>query len=441
MTAIPPYRRRAETWFPAASAVAALAVYFFVCDAAALAQTGQTAPKERSAVDAVKQKDQELEALRAEQKKSADAARKLEDEIDAIGADRRKLNQSLIDAATRIRAIEDRIAATEARMKPLADKEAALRASLDTRRAAISEVLAALQRMGRRPPPAVMVKPEDALESVRTAMMLGAILPEMRQQAEALASDLAGLVRVRQDIAAERDKLNADLAAQSNERQRMAALIGERQKRQGEVEKSLAGERERAGQLARQAENLKDLIAKLEQGLDSATRASRNAAQGGEAGRRDLAALKDPGRLGPAVAFASAKGLLPLPVNGVKIRDFGATDEFGGTEKGVSIATRSAAQVTAPCDGWVVYCSAVSFVRPTLDPECRRRISCAVGGHGADFGRGGPIRSHRRTGGGDGKRTPGGVRDCGWFWPAGALYRVPKRRVPGRSGPVVGDQR
>jgi septal ring factor EnvC (AmiA/AmiB activator) len=27
----------------------------------------------------------------------------------------------------------------------------------------------------------------------------------------------------------------------------------------------------------------------------------------------------------------------------------------GGAEKGISIAVRAAAQVTAPCDGWVVY--------------------------------------------------------------------------------------
>ena len=46
---------------------------------------------------------------------------------------------------------------------------------------------------------------------------------------------------------------------------------------------------------------------------------------------------------------------MPLPVNGVRIREFGVPDGLGGTEKGISIATRAGAQVTAPCDGWVVY--------------------------------------------------------------------------------------
>jgi septal ring factor EnvC (AmiA/AmiB activator) len=39
----------------------------------------------------------------------------------------------------------------------------------------------------------------------------------------------------------------------------------------------------------------------------------------------------------------------------VKTRDYGAADGLGGTEKGISITTRLGAQVTAPCDGWVVY--------------------------------------------------------------------------------------
>ena len=55
------------------------------------------------------------------------------------------------------------------------------------------------------------------------------------------------------------------------------------------------------------------------------------------------------------MAFASAKKKLPLPVNGVRIREFSASDGLGGTEKGLSIASRPGAQVTAPCDGWVVY--------------------------------------------------------------------------------------
>src|SRR3954449_5926216 len=72
-------------------------------------------------------------------------------------------------------------------------------------------------------------------------------------------------------------------------------------------------------------------------------------------GKPNLGALRDPARLSPAIAFASAKGLFAMPVNGVKIRDFGGSDGAGGVQKGISLASRPGAQVTTPCDGWVVY--------------------------------------------------------------------------------------
>ena len=318
-----------------------------------------TAPFAQSTLDKLRQHDKELEAMRAQQRLTADTEARLKREVGALGDDRRKLNQALIDAAARLRTTETRVTETEARLKPLDDMERGIRQSLNGRRAAIAEVLASLQRLGRNPPPAMMVRPEDALASIRTAIMLGAVLPDMRVQAESLAADLSDLVRVRRDIAEERERLERDAAALTEERQRITLLLDERQKKQAETEKAVEAEKQKAAALARQVDNLKDLIGKAEQGLDRATRAARAAARAAEekelSSRADLAALKDPGRLAPAVAFASARGHLSFPVNGVRIREFGAPDNLGGTEKGLTIATRAGAQVTAPCDGWVVY--------------------------------------------------------------------------------------
>ena len=304
-------------------------------------------------IDALKQRDQDLKAARDAHSKSIETEAAIKREIEQIGADRRKLSQDLIDTAGRIRGVEAQVTATEARLKPLDENERSLRKSLDGRRAVIGEVLAALQRIGHRPPPALIASPEDALQSVRTAMLLGAVLPEMRHEVEALASDLTNLLDVRKKIAGERDRLKTEVASLGDERTRMTALVGERQKQQAEREKALNAERARASQLAHQVDNLKDLIAKLEQGLDPATRAAREAGRGDK--RSAMSALRDPGRLAPAVSFASLRGQVPIPVNGVKLKEFGVPDGVGGVEKGVSIATRAGAQVTAPADGWVVY--------------------------------------------------------------------------------------
>jgi len=313
----------------------------------------------QSTLDKLRQHDKELETVRSQQRQTADTEARLKREIGNIGDDRRKLNQTLIEAASRLRTVEGRVADTEARLKPLDDSERGIRQSLGGRRAAISEVLASLQRIGRNPPPAMMVRPEDALASIRTAIMLGAVLPDMRIQAESLAADLSDLVRIRRDIAEEKERLQRDVAALTEERQRITLLMEERQKKQADTEKAIEEERRKTSSLARQVDNLKDLIGKIEQGLDAKTRSERASVRATQEkslnSRIDLAALQDPGRLAPAVAFASARGHLPLPVNGVRIREFGAPDTLGSTEKGLTIATRAGAQVTVPCDGWVVY--------------------------------------------------------------------------------------
>src|SRR5437763_820 len=322
----------------------------------ALAQTA--APATAASPEVIKQREQELEAARAQQKGAADAQEKLKADIAAIGQDRSKLNAQLIDIAAQVRSVETRIGDAEARLRPLDLREQKIRGTLDSRRSEIVEVLAALQRAGRRTPPALLVRPEDALQSLRTAMLLGAVVPELRGRAEKLSADLAELVTLRKAISEERNKLALDRDKLGADQTRLAALVEQRQRQQSSIEKDMETESARAIALSRQVDSLQGLIAKMEQDLKSAARADAAAnLQGVPAanGKPNAAMLKDSARLSPAIAFASAKGLFAMPVNGSKIREFGGSDGGGGVEKGISLATRPGSQVTTPCDGWVVY--------------------------------------------------------------------------------------
>jgi murein hydrolase activator len=324
------------------------------------AQPASTAPLTAAASpDTIKQREQELESARLQQRSTAESQAKLKADIEAIGQDRSKLNEQLIDIATQVRGVENRIGDAEARLRPLDLREHQIRSSLDSRRSEIIEVLAALQRAGRRTPPALLVRPEDALESLRTAMLLGSVVPELRGRAEKLSSDLAELVTLRKAIAGERNTLALDRDRLRDNQTRLAALVDERQRQQSSIEKDMELEGARAIALSKQVDSLQGLIAKMEQDLKSAAKVAAAASlQGAPAavnGRPNLGALRDPARLSPAIAFASAKGLFAMPVNGVKIRDFGGSDGAGGVQKGISLASRPGAQVTTPCDGWVVY--------------------------------------------------------------------------------------
>ncbi|WP_298107474.1 peptidoglycan DD-metalloendopeptidase family protein [Bradyrhizobium sp.] len=337
-----------------------LSAGFASAGVSASAQAVDPAPQTTTAsAEAIKQREQELEATRAQQKSSAELQQQLKAEVAAIGQDRSKLNAQLIDAAAQVQSIEAKIGDAEAKLRPLDAREQQIRSSLDSRRSEVVEVLAALQRAGRRTPPALLVRPEDALQSLRTAILLGSVVPELRSRAQALAKDLAELVALRRAIAAERDRLAGDRDKLREDQTRLAALVDERQRKQNEAEKNLEAESARAIALSKQVDSLQGLISKMEQDLKSAAKAAAVATQQGTPnnvdGKPNVARLKDPSRSSPAIAFASAKGLLAFPVNGVKIRGFGGSDGAGGVEKGISLATRPGAQVTTPCDGWVVY--------------------------------------------------------------------------------------
>ncbi len=93
--------------------------------------TGAPSPAAAPSADDIKQRAQELEAVRAQQKSAAEVQERLKTDIAAIGQNRSKLNQQLIDVAAGVRAIETKIAETEARLLPLDAREQNIRGSLD----------------------------------------------------------------------------------------------------------------------------------------------------------------------------------------------------------------------------------------------------------------------------------------------------------------------
>jgi septal ring factor EnvC (AmiA/AmiB activator) len=314
----------------------------------------------------------ELEATRKILEQSDAEKARRQAEVDALRSDRARLAQTLIDTTARLRATEERVTGIEQRLATLAQTEQAITASLQARRAVVVEVLAALQRMGRSPPPAVLVRPEDMLEAVRASMLLGAVLPELRSETEALAGDLSEMVRLRAAAASERDALSRDVSALVEDRARLAALVEARQRDLAGAEAKAQEEAAHAQELAGKAAGLKDLIGRLETEIEGGVRAAEEARQASRRleeearaakenevreTRERIASLafKDPARLAPKAAFQDMRGLLPLPVSGTMLKGFNAPDAAGGTLKGAAYATRPGAIVSAPCDGWVAF--------------------------------------------------------------------------------------
>lgn len=288
-----------------------------------------------------------LRAIEKQIEISRTRADTLEAEALQLAQETARLSKRLIATASRIQAREAQITTAEKRLTKLGTDEVRVKGRLIRRRAVLADLLAGLQRLEQNPPPALAVRPEDALDAVRSAMLLGVIVPELRVEANALAQDLNRLKRLRRSIAREQTFLNENLASLGIERKEIAELIEVKRKTSKLTADEISTERTRLASLAKKAKTFRGLISSLRTEKLKAEKKPQSKAQ--------KVAARASGLVKPSIEFTKAKGSLAFPAQGVKIRQFGAKDGFGGTAKGLSIATRSQSQITTPIDGWIVY--------------------------------------------------------------------------------------
>jgi len=277
------------------------------------AQADSAPPDPPAAVDQERaDKETELRGLQDTLRASEEQRRAIEAEIESVRADRARLSAALIETTAKVQDAERAAAAAGDKLDSLNATADELSRSLERRRAVIADVLAALQRMGSNPPPAILVKPNDMSEAVRAAAVMSAVIPELKSETESVRDDLDALARTRDSIASERDELTQRSQALGVDKMRLAALIDARQHSLASAEDALGSQRQRAADLARQATSLKDLIARLdgENAARKANAAAGHAAEVAAAAEIEARAARgvDSGRLKPGIAFGDAKG-------------------------------------------------------------------------------------------------------------------------------------
>ncbi|MEQ8823999.1 MAG: peptidoglycan DD-metalloendopeptidase family protein [Filomicrobium sp.] len=347
-----------------------------------------------------------LEKQKSELQSAEGKASSLERDLKALKQEREALNERLLETAALIQKSESRLTAIETRLDELKSQEQLVRGSLMQRRDQIAKLLSVLQRMGRNPPPVMMTHREDALAMVRSAMLLSSAFPGMSKQALELADRLNELVRVMTDIKQEGERLKAETQRLRDSRTRLSGLMVKKKTSLSARQAELRQVRSAAAEIARSVTSLRDLIAKIDETAETerqrahnrkAALAIQDATRKGRLGTADPASpsrvplQSDPGlvqeaapqtaprnpdqevevavlapsaagfgrtsagRIEPAIPFHLAKAKLPRPTSGKLVLNYAEKTEYGGKSKGIVFKTRHAAQITSPCDGWIVY--------------------------------------------------------------------------------------
>ena len=325
--------------------------------------------------EARKRLESNRDRLEATQRRS----KELQGDLDKIQAERERINARLVETAKLIQQSEAQLSVIESRLGELEAQEKLVRGSLEQRHGTISSLLAAMQRMGRNPPPVMITRREDALAMVRSAMLLASAFPELRGQAVALAGQLNDLVGVMTSIRTEGEKLRTETTRLNDARTRLAGLQESKRQSLTERQTELAQVREAAAEISKSVSDLSELIGKLDKEVAKRTglgnyeqeiaAAEQQPAADGQkpagsaepapsvvlAPNNERVAMLTPGRIKPAMPFSEAKGILPVPAHGRRVLTFGEKTQYGSQSKGLVIETRQGAQVVSPTDGWIVY--------------------------------------------------------------------------------------
>lgn len=254
---------------------------------------------------------------------------------DALNAEAKTLREKLIATAAKVQALEAEKATLDAQVLLLRADEEKLNREFIRDRAAVTKLLAVLERLQHDMPPVMIMRPDDAAAAVHSSLLLGASLPRLYKSAALLAKRLESLRKTREELVARRAERARNAAELSLARSRLDQLLAMKEA-QASVAASQYGDLK--GQLdivASQAASLQallDRVAELRRKPPVAGVMIVGAGKKGELSRQSL--------LRPVIG-----PVVPGGIEGVG----------GASAPGITFAAEGGSQVVSPADGEVLF--------------------------------------------------------------------------------------
>ena len=288
--------------------------------------------------------EQTLQMSREKRTELDSAAQSAEQEL-------RRVKTRSVEIVRRLYALTDEADRLERRLKSLEIEEANKSAAMAQQRGQMAATLVALQRIARVPAAALITAPQTSDDTIRSAILLRAILPRLREEAETLTAELRSVTVLRREIFGEKKVLATSLSDLENERQKLAALTSDRLRLLELTRNEELAAAKEAARLSAQAKDLRELISRL---------SSRNRpaiVPNPPAHPPSNPPPPDPKRQPPKIAALPPVTLSrdDLPVQGPVVTQFGDALENGTYSRGITIQTRPSAPVIAPRAGRIVF--------------------------------------------------------------------------------------
>ena len=324
-----------------------------------------------NAARAVSVSKSELEKMEKQVESQSREHKKLQAQATQINLELTALSQEMVKAAGLIQNNEEKISRMESQLEKLKEDLKTAEAGFSEQDENLIKTLSALQNLALKPTEALFVQPLTPVEIIRSAMLLRETVPYLEENAERIREELEAIVAKKDKVEKQFAQISKQKKVLEKEHERLKVLAQRKAKIRNQVEIKSEKTKRNVDKLASQAQDLRDLLGKLE--------VQRRERQRQEEEKRRIAAAKaeearrlaeknreenqtaDLIKLQPTVIndtgnnFIRAKGKLPLPARGQIVTAYGEQKVKGVSSKGIIIKTRGQAQVISPFDGTVIF--------------------------------------------------------------------------------------
>jgi septal ring factor EnvC (AmiA/AmiB activator) len=278
----------------------------------------------------------QYKSLTSQIAKSKPLVSSAKEKSETLKAEAAALRAKLVATAARVQFLEEEKGTIDVEVVRLTAQEETLSADFVRDRVQVAHLLAVMERMQQDMPPALAMRPDDALGAARASMVLGSSLPHVYGAAAALSRKLALLRKTR-----------ADLIVRRAESAKTAIELGSARV---ELDQLLAMKSREADEAAAR---YGDLAAKLDAAADQASNLGTLLEK--------VASLRK-GPPGAGITIVTAGGEAPQlsPKKGAMIRPVIGSVVAGGGEDGakspgLSFLTAPKARVVSPADSRVLF--------------------------------------------------------------------------------------
>ena len=261
------------------------------------------------------------------------------------------LQEKLVSLADKQKQREQKLVQLEARQAELMARVDEQQVQMQSQRKDVSRLITSLLKLSQVPPGAVVAMPGSIRQTLLAATLLQSTTQELQKRTAALSVSLAALQEDEFALERTHEQLVKERDAVVSNRKDLSSKIAERGVMQKKLGDEQSSEKSRIDKLAQQSASLQQLMKKLEEERIRSERAAKKARE-----KAQQEALKNarpvPRSLPSAPSAPLSTGT--LPVAGSITTRYGQS-VAGNRSQGLTIISRSNAQVVAPHGGEVIF--------------------------------------------------------------------------------------